>query len=106
MLCQSPLVLRRVSMCILKNYRIPRGWQKVCLRAKMAASSSDPCSLFLSPNGRTFTTMEQVHKYNSLLEKEKLLKEQRKMELKMKKNTAQPFQKAKSSLQVSNWSCT
>ena len=93
-------------MCVLKKYRIPRGWQKVCLRAKMAASSSDPCSLFLSPNGRTFTTMEQVQEYNSLLEKEKLLKEQRKMELKMKKNTAQPFQKAKSSLQVSNWSCT
>ena len=64
----------------MSSEQVPRGWQQVCQRAKMPAGSSTPCSLYLSPNGRTFRTMEEVQEYNRQLEKQKIEREQKKME--------------------------
>ena len=69
-------------MCNLSQPQVPRGWQRVCQKAKMPLESRDPCSLFLSPNGKTFKTMDEVHRYSKVLHLEKLAREQKKMEAK------------------------
>ena len=48
----------------------------------MPPDSRDSCSLFLSPNGKTFKTMDEVVSYSKVLDQEKLAKEQKKMEAK------------------------
>ena len=55
-------------MCATVATKIPSGWQSVCLKQKGVF----PCSLFCSPDGKQFKTIEEVHKYNSELEKKKI----------------------------------
>jgi len=55
-------------MCAPVATKIPAGWQSVCLKQKGVF----PCSLFCSPDGKQFKTIEEVHKYNSELEKKKI----------------------------------
>ena len=43
----------------------------------MPVESRDPCSLFLSPNGKTFKTMDEVASYSKVLDQEKMAKEQK-----------------------------
>ena len=45
----------------------------------MSLESRDPCSLFLSPNGKTFKTMDEVTSYSKILDQEKMAREQKKM---------------------------
>ena len=45
----------------------------------MPVESRDPCSLFLSPNGKTFKTMDEVTSYSKILDQEKMAREQKKM---------------------------
>ena len=66
-------------MCNLGKPQVPRGWQQVCQKAKMPVESKDPCSLFLSPNGKTFKTMDEVASYSKILDQEKMAREQKKM---------------------------
>ena len=66
-------------MCNLGKPQVPRGWQQVCQKANMPVESRDPCSLFLSPNGKTFKTMDEVTSYSKILDQEKMAREQKKM---------------------------
>ena len=54
----------------------------MCQKANLPPDSRDSCSLFLSPNGKTFKTMDEVVSYSKVLDQEKLAKEQKKMEAK------------------------
>ena len=47
----------------------------------MLPGSITPCSLYLSPNGHIFRTMEEVQEYNRHLEKKKIEGEQKQMVL-------------------------
>ena len=49
---------RRSNMCNLSDTLVPSGWQHVCYKPN--PTSSQPCSLYLSPNGRTFRSMQEV----------------------------------------------
>ena len=62
-------------MCIPAT--IPSGWQQTCLKKSgRVAPDCAECSLFCSPNGKTFKTLDEVHSYNCKLEREKLEKEE------------------------------
>lgn len=62
-------------MCV--PVTIPSGWQQTCLKASGRVAQNAPhCSLFCSPNGKTFKTLEDVHKYNCELERIKLEKQE------------------------------
>ena len=62
-------------MCI--KVTIPSGWQQTCLKKSgRLAQDATQCSLFCSPNGKTFKTLDEVHKYNCELERIKLEKEE------------------------------
>ena len=43
----------------------------------MPPQSRDPCSLFLSPNGEIFKTMDEVASYSKVLDQRKMEKEQK-----------------------------
>ena len=70
-------------MCNWSSQQVPWGWKRKCQRALLPPGSSTPCSLFLSPNGRTFRTMEEVEMYTRQLEQQKIEGEHKKMEEKM-----------------------
>ena len=62
-------------MCI--KVTIPSGWQQTCLKKSgRLGPDATQCSLFCSPNGKTFKTLDEVHKYNCELERIKLEKEE------------------------------
>ena len=62
-------------MCIPAT--IPSGWQQTCLKTSGRVPHNSPhCSLFCSPNGKTFKTLDEVHKYNCELERIKLEKQE------------------------------
>lgn len=70
----SRTALITVTMCIPAP--IPSGWQRVCLKQQgRGLGHGESCSLFCSPNGKKFRTLEDVHKYNSELELKNLEKE-------------------------------
>ena len=46
----------------------------------MDPDSTLPCALYLSPNGRTFKTKEEVDDFEAILEEERRVKRQKKME--------------------------
>ena len=63
-----------ITMCIPAP--IPSGWQRVCLKQQgRGLGHGESCSLFCSPNGKKFRTLEDVHRYNSELELRNLEKE-------------------------------
>ena len=65
-------------MCLLgKPHQVPRGWQQVCRKAALPPQSRDPCSLFLSPNGKIFKTMDEVASYSKVLDQRKMEKKQK-----------------------------
>ena len=52
---------------------------QVCRKAGMPPESKEPCSLFLSPNGKTFQTMDEVAVYAKVLDEEKLARNKKKL---------------------------
>ena len=49
----------------------------------MPPESKEPCSMFLSPNGKIFKTIDEVTIYAKILDEEKMLKKKRKKEKNM-----------------------
>ena len=70
-------------MCNLSSHEMPWGWKQKCQKALLPPGSSTPCSLYLSPSGRTFRTMEEVEMYTRHLEEKMIEGEQKKVEEKM-----------------------
>jgi len=67
-------------MCNFGSSSVPKGWQWVCLKSSGAVSPySQDCSVFCSPNGKRFTSLEKVHEFNRQLEKAKLEKEHKRL---------------------------
>ena len=98
-------------MCIFGRPQVPRGWQQVCQKANLPPDSRDSCSLFLSPDGKTFKTMDEVVSYSKVLDQEKLAKEQKKMEAKSPAKgamlkTGTPPTKILNPVALPNWDST
>merc|ERR1712096_405107 len=68
------------TMCNFGSSSVPKGWQWVCLKSSGAVSPySQNCSVFCSPNGKRFTSLEKVHVFDRELEKAKLEKEHKRL---------------------------
>ena len=65
-------------MCKTPLPQVPKDWRVACLK-KDGINEPGICSRFFSPDGMVFKTVEEVHQYNTVLEKEKLEKEQKKI---------------------------
>jgi len=67
-------------MCTFDRKLVPKGWQWVCLKSSgQVPHDSQECSCFLSPNGKTFRSLELALQYHRELEKAKLEKENRRL---------------------------
>jgi len=67
-------------MCNFDPKSVPKGWQWVCLKSSgVVPMDSQNCSKFCSPNGKVFTSLEEVHAHNRLAEMLKLEKENRRL---------------------------
>lgn len=66
------------KMCLPAANQIPKGWQRVCLKeCGMVPKDSPNCSLYCSPNGKQFKTIEEVQKYNIEIERGRIEKSAR-----------------------------
>merc|ERR1712129_261916 len=99
-LVPQPNLMCNLQLLQLLQTKLPPGWEHTCLHGSGLASSS-PCSHFLSPNGMTFTSMDEVLSYNRELETERLMKEQKEVKVEKVKKLASAYDPISSALKNS-----
>ena len=65
-------------MCKKPQPPVPKSWTVTCLKTD-GVDDGGICSRFFAPDGMVFKTVEEVYQHNSLLERAKLEKEEKKI---------------------------
>lgn len=65
-------------MCNFSAESVPKGWQWTCRRRSTGFLESENCTVFCSPNGKVFHSLEAVHQHNREIERKKIEKEMKK----------------------------
>jgi len=65
-------------MCNFSAESVPKGWQWTCRRRSSGFLESENCTVFCSPNGKVFHSLEAVHQHNREIERKKIEKEMKK----------------------------
>ena len=65
-------------MCKTPQPPVPKSWTVSCLKND-GIDDGGVCSRFFSPDGMVFKTVEEVYKHNTVLEKERIEKEKKKI---------------------------